>query len=262
MTDVRALIQPIFPDVTLDDSDRVYVEKTSVAVGPEGSQTRDAVEKVFRGETFADDDTLVVETDRRLMSDDVVLPGEPTSDDFDGPAGAAVNDLAWRPQSLVTLDGAGHASFPGNQGLLWLELINQTPVTNRSVGARWEHFGNAGSGLSTSAVLQIRRASSPANYYVQMSVSGNALRFYVNAFGLTQFSIPLNHAAHACWRIRFADQLYFETSPDGSDWEVRWTRPLPSWLGETNIRRAGSGPWSQPGGNSADGSALDSYFES
>lgn len=260
MTDVRTLIEPLFPGATFEDADRVYVEKTSIPVGPTGSQTRYAAENIFRGETFADDDLLVVETDRRAMADDVVLPGELTSDDFDGPAGP-VNDLIWKPQPLAALDGEGHVVFPGNQGTVWLELLNQAPMVGRSVGAHWTHFGNVASGLNNSAVLQVRLASSPANYYVQMGASGNGLRFYVYSFGATQTSIPLDQTAHAHWRVRFADQLYFETSADGSAWVTRWTRPLPGWADEPTSRRIGSGPWQQPGGNSADGSVLDAYAE-
>lgn len=257
MSDVRSLISPLFPGETFADTDQVYVERKTLTVGPEGGQARTAIEEIWPAESFADDDVLVVETDRVAMSDVVVLPGDLTTDDFNGTVGVAPNSNVWVGQSAVTLDGNGNAVFPGVTPAASLQLVSQASFAGKQAQTNWSHFGNPTNGYNTTGTLRIRRAAD-TNHYVNMSAAAGTFTFTTYAFSATQTTAAFNPAVDKYWRVRAADQLYFETSPDGVTWTTKNARAALGWTSEACIYTVGSGPWNVSG-NSSDGSTLDRY---
>lgn len=256
MSDVRSLLSPLFPGETFADTDQAYVERTTVPVGPEGGQARTAVEDIWPGVTFADTDVLVVETGRANMSDVVVLPGDLTTDDFNGAAGASPDSNIWVAQSVVTLDGSGHAAFQGSQSAS-LKLIAQPAFQGQVMEVDWFHFGNPTSGYNTTGTMQITRAAD-SNHYIRMSAAAGTFSLTTYAFSATTTTAGFNPSTDKFWRIRSTDQLYFETSTDGTTWTTRSTRAVLGWAAEACVYTFGSGPWSASG-DSSDGSLAERF---
>jgi len=254
MSDVRSLLSPLFPGETFADTDQAYVERTTVVVGPEGGQPRTVVEEIWPGVTFADDDVLVVETNKFLMTDTVVIPGDLTTDDFNG---TTVDTNIWVAQSAVALDGNGNAVFPSTVPSASLQLIDQSPFQGQQVQTNWTHFGNPTSGYNTTGTFRIRRAAD-SNHYINMSAAAGTFTFTTYAFSATQTTAAFNPSVDKFWRVRETDQLYFETSPDGVTWTTKNARATLGWTSEACIYTVGSGPWSTSG-NSSDASTLDRF---
>jgi hypothetical protein len=217
-------IRPLFPDITLADTDTVWVQR-AIPVGPQGGYVRDALSHVYPNGAFADTDWVVVNTQQEAMGAPAVAAT--VDDQFSGTA----LGTGWAVLGGAPTVSGGKLHLPNTfpQTIIRANALFRLAGRTASVlGCVWP--AGSGGGQVKSIGVKVQRTDYSVDQF-QVYRAGAYLTT-AGPSGVSALSFTYSATGHANLRIREAvGKVHWEASADGVTWtDLRPPVVSPTWV--------------------------------